>query len=370
MLPWLDTASIPLRASFSTSGLRLVATGDPAEPPGAAVELADGQFALQLDVSSLEQVLLQLANQWTKEHQATVEDVQLRLRGLPGRSLGIVATVKARKGFFSTSLELTGQLVIDDQMHAHVTDLELRGHGVLGKMVASLLRPRLAALEDQPIQLTSLAPGNLALTDVRFHVAEQLGLTVTLGPSRVDVLPPTTAKPAEPGAKRPRGGGTGAAPRGGAVPGGAAANLPPWLARQLDVYVIDTGWNESARRLLEEEWKVFDVWLKDHRVFRLTSEQSQRVLAKSPQWIGSDPILVVVDSDARVEQPHRGYGLRFCLGALAADERRGEELRRVLQLLVGMGTTSRRGRSAGATAPLSADDPRLHVLCELVAPSR
>lgn len=344
---WLGGNEIPLRVGFSSSGLRLAVRDNP--PDGAqetAVEMADGQVVLQLDVPAIERVILRIANQLVQAHHATVESVKLRLRGRGGRSMGVEAVVQARKGLFSTTLELTGRVQVDDQLHATLTDVQLTGKGMLGKMVAALVRPQLDQFEDQPIALQKFAPGQLELEDVQFHGPEQLGLTVTLGPSRVVFH---RAEPAGKPAKKSSG--------------SAPAELDLLRGKRLDIYVIDTGWNAAARRILDEHLATVDAFLAGQNLYQLTADQSHEVLRKSPQLKGSDPILMVVDSDARLERPHLGYGFRLCLGAVSPVERCGPELERILRMLTETGERTRGKQTSTST---SDSNERMHILMDVV----
>ena len=138
-------------------------------------------------------------------------------------------------------------------------DLDVRGKGMMGKMVASLVRPKLEPFDDQPILLDSFAPPNLTLADVQFQVTNQLQLTLLFGESHV-VLG-STANPLPdvkwfgPSSK-------------------SLANHESLRDKRLDIYVIDTGWNEKAQRLLEEHLLIFEGFLAQQNVYRLSREQS------------------------------------------------------------------------------------------------
>ncbi|MFO0902547.1 MAG: hypothetical protein U0939_06065 [Pirellulales bacterium] len=344
MSRWLKGSQIPLRVGFSSSGLRIdVDSQPPSGDQQAALRMADGEVVLQVEVAAIEQVLRQVSNAMLQEHGASVEGLVLTLHSAHPRSLRFSAAIDVRKGFFAASLELVGAVEVNKQLHARVHDLDVRGKGVMGKMVASLVRPKLEAFDDQPVQLESFAPQNLALADVQFHVTEQLQLTLSFGESHV-------------------------------VLGSAANPLPDveWLGpsaaklsshqslrdKRLDIYVIDTGWNPRAQSLLDEHLALFAAFLAQQNVYRLTPEQSLDILRRSPELAGCDPILMVLDSDARLERPHLGYGFRFCLGAVTPEERYGEELRRVFQMMT---ETQRRGTKSAA-----ANGERMRVLMDVV----
>ncbi len=107
----------------------------------------------------------------------------------------------------------------------------------------------------------------------------------------------------------------------------AAAN-----GRKLDIYVVDTGWNRKAKAILDEHLELFESFLGGHHVFLLSRQQSKEVLKQHIHLIGKDPLLVIVDSDARVEKHVHGYGFRLCLGAMKAGRIR-ENLSTVLHII-------------------------------------
>ena len=102
--------------------------------------------------------------------------------------------------------------------------------------------------------------------------------------------------------------------------------------RALDIYVVDTGWNEKAKAILEEHLELFESFLAGHRVFVLSREQSKGILKQNIQLIGKDPLLVIVDSDARVEKHAHGYGFRLCLGTMKLNRIR-QNLSTILQII-------------------------------------
>ena len=355
MSQWLKGSQIPLRIGFSSSGLRLEVDADhPSGDKQTALKLADGEIVLQVEIGAIEQVLRQVTNQMVAEHGASVEGLVLQFRGTGPRSLRFLATIDVRKGLFSATLELVGAVEVTKQLQARVHDLDVRGKGMMGKMVASLVRPKLEPFDDQPILLDSFAPPNLTLADVQFQVTNQLQLTLLFGESHV-VLG-STANPLPdvkwfgPSSK-------------------SLANHESLRDKRLDIYVIDTGWNEKAQRLLEEHLLIFEGFLAQQNVYRLSREQSADMLRRSPELAGCDPILMVLDSDARLERPHLGYGFRFCLGAVTPEERYGEELRRVFQLMAD--SRSRPGSPPNAAGTNSGDDTgRLRVLMDVVEPNK
>ncbi len=94
---------------------------------------------------------------------------------------------------------------------------------------------------------------------------------------------------------------------------------------KLDVYIIDSGWDSVAHRVLEGAEDLFETYLSDHNLYKLTRDQSIELLRKHPDIIGKDPVVMVVDKLARVLENPSGYGARLMLG-LVHDKQRVEWL--------------------------------------------
>ncbi len=83
---------------------------------------------------------------------------------------------------------------------------------------------------------------------------------------------------------------------------------------RLDIYIIDSGWDSLAHRVLQHSLDLFTAYLTEHNVYVLTPEQSTAFLKEHPELIGKDPIIAIVDDLARkLNNPH-GFGTRLELG--------------------------------------------------------
>jgi hypothetical protein len=86
-------------------------------------------------------------------------------------------------------------------------------------------------------------------------------------------------------------------------------------ARKLDLFVIDSGCDAAMSELLRRSGAIAKLGIY-HRVFVLTRQQSTEIIGKSEDLARRDPVLVLVNSDARVEKRRGSYGIRVCLGGL------------------------------------------------------
>jgi hypothetical protein len=94
---------------------------------------------------------------------------------------------------------------------------------------------------------------------------------------------------------------------------------------RLDIYVIDSGWESLAHSYLASVIDLFKAYLTEHNLYILSRDQSIAFLMDHPSYIGSDPIIVVVDKIARTLNKHEGFGTQLELG-LIKDPHRIESL--------------------------------------------
>jgi hypothetical protein len=122
--------------------------------------------------------------------------------------------------------------------------------------------------------------------------------------------------------------------RGVAVPEllEAAATLDePGQETRFQVFVIDTGWNETAHRVLRKQIPLFDTLTGNTPTYWLNRATSVALLRKHRELIGRDPIVCVHDLRAIKRPGTLGvHGLRLHLGLLRSED----ALTRALQMLV------------------------------------
>jgi hypothetical protein len=84
--------------------------------------------------------------------------------------------------------------------------------------------------------------------------------------------------------------------------------------RVLDVFLVDSGWNNSVAEAVRENLPIFDGYLKGQRFFVLSKEQSLEFIQLHPALVGADPILIVLDREAARQSGAKAFGFRLCLG--------------------------------------------------------
>lgn len=88
--------------------------------------------------------------------------------------------------------------------------------------------------------------------------------------------------------------------------------------RVLDVFLVDSGWNTPVCAAVHENLPAINAFLKGHRFFVLTPEQSVQFVRRHPGMVGADPVLLVLDRNASRSKGDCGF--RLCLGHVRQPE--------------------------------------------------
>jgi hypothetical protein len=125
--------------------------------------------------------------------------------------------------------------------------------------------------------------------------------------------------------------------RGVAVPAlleAAQTSNEPGSEARFRVFVIDTGWNETAHRVLRKQIPLFDTLMGDTPTYWLDRRTSVALLRKHRELIGRDPILCVHDLRAVKRRGTLGvHGLRLHLGLLRSEDALTRALQMVMHFL-------------------------------------
>jgi hypothetical protein len=111
----------------------------------------------------------------------------------------------------------------------------------------------------------------------------------------------------------------------------AGTSGDPNQEKRFQVFIIDTGWNETAHRVLRKQIPLFDTLTGDTPTYWLDRRTSVALLRKHSDLIGRDPIICVHDMRAVKRPGTLGvHGLRLHLGLLRSED----ALTRALQMVV------------------------------------
>lgn len=134
--------------------------------------------AAQLD---LEKAIGEVAQREARKQGINIEQTRVQFRARGPRSLSADISFTARKLLFRAKIDISGQLQIDDEFRANLSNLKCRGDGTLGNLACGILEPHLRKLEGRTFSLMQLPLGNIELHDVRIVVADTVEITADFG---------------------------------------------------------------------------------------------------------------------------------------------------------------------------------------------
>jgi hypothetical protein len=105
------------------------------------------------------------------------------------------------------------------------------------------------------------------------------------------------------------------------------------VKKRFKVFILDSGWDSPAHRVLEKSMDLFTRQLSRHDVFILDRAQSDKFLETHPFLIGMDPIIALLDPEKISRWTHHEYGARFMLGHVKSEARVQMLLKMLLRLV-------------------------------------
>ncbi len=129
----------------------------------------------------LEDFLHRLAAGAAAQHGAEVRKVELALTSRGPRTLDFRADVTAKMFLMTAGATLAGELSVDDELNARVSNLRLDGAGMIGSMANNFLRPVLQKWEGRSFPLTAMSLGAMKVRDVELRGGESLRVRAKLG---------------------------------------------------------------------------------------------------------------------------------------------------------------------------------------------
>jgi hypothetical protein len=93
------------------------------------------------------------------------------------------------------------------------------------------------------------------------------------------------------------------------------------LGSRFRIFIVDSGWNSAARRVLHENFALIRDLQKDDPIYVLSREKSVEFMRRHGSRIGRDPIIAVHDMQALGKDGTVGFhGFRLSLGLLRTPE--------------------------------------------------
>jgi hypothetical protein len=186
---WLRVQAKPLRIQNGSAQFELNATKVKCEfardqngnPLLVLTDAEQGRLEASVAQSDLQAILLAGAKVGAAQQGVTIQDLQIELKPQGPRGVGIALRVKAKKMMMSGVVSIRGSAQIDDQLNAKVSGLSCEGDGVVGKMAAAMLSPKLREFEGKQIALSAISLGDLVLRDLQIDASNGLRITADIG---------------------------------------------------------------------------------------------------------------------------------------------------------------------------------------------
>ncbi|MDP9098606.1 MAG: hypothetical protein M3N48_06380 [Verrucomicrobiota bacterium] len=142
---------------------------------------ADGRIEVSASPADLEALIAEVAKSEAAKQGVVIDSVQLSLRSNSPRSLAAEVRLRAKKLFLSTSLRITGQVDLDEELNAKISGLDCTGEGAMGGIACGILKPHLEKINGRKFSLMSLPLGEVRLRDVRIAAGDRLSITAEFG---------------------------------------------------------------------------------------------------------------------------------------------------------------------------------------------
>jgi hypothetical protein len=143
-------------------------------------KIAQGEISLSAAHIDLEHAIASLVTEQARAHGITIEQVQLTLRERRPRSFGGELRIQARK-FVRAKIDIYGQLEIDEDFVAAISELRCHGAGVIACRACAVLEPHLARFNGRSFPLKSLPLGETQLRSLQIEVTDRIEVHLAFG---------------------------------------------------------------------------------------------------------------------------------------------------------------------------------------------
>ncbi|MEP6602649.1 MAG: hypothetical protein ABJB69_01730 [Spartobacteria bacterium] len=140
-----------------------------------------GNIVISASQLDLEHAIGQVAQREARKNGINIEQTRVSLRARGPRSISADVRLEARKLLFRAKIDISGQLHVDDEFVARISNLICKGEGAVGSIACGILDPHLRKLEGQTFSLMSLPLGEVKLRDVRIAVGDTVEMSADFG---------------------------------------------------------------------------------------------------------------------------------------------------------------------------------------------
>lgn len=143
----------------------------------------DGQLVISASQLELEEAIAEIGGGAARQNGITIEQVRLAMRARGRRSLATDVRIQARKFVLRAKIEIYGQLDIDQDFTAKISQLKCNAEGTVGSLACGALKPFFDKVIGQSFPLKSLPLGEIQIRDLHVACADTVSVTVDFGGS-------------------------------------------------------------------------------------------------------------------------------------------------------------------------------------------
>lgn len=174
--------SAPIHVSLRAEAAKLeFCTGEDGELLLMIRSAAQGDVSMEIARADLDRLVQQAAAEAARPHGVEVKSAKVDFTSRGARAVSLVAEVTAKMFIATATIQLSGDLDLDENLAARLSNLRFTGDGMVANLAGSVIRPQLARLEGATFPLLSFAVGEIRLHDIAIHAGETLRLTAKFG---------------------------------------------------------------------------------------------------------------------------------------------------------------------------------------------
>ena len=126
-----------------------------------------GTLKVEIPKDDLQALVLSRASIAAAQQGAKITSLELELTARTERSLSVNLRVHAKKMMMGGTVHISGQIDLDDQLTARLSQMKCDGEGVAGKIAAGFLTPKIKQVDGRSFPLADKSLNGLHLNDVR-----------------------------------------------------------------------------------------------------------------------------------------------------------------------------------------------------------
>ncbi len=173
---------LPLQLHFWASRAGLALAHDKSnEPMLVFSKAAAGEVTLSTEHGDLEMFAHRLAVAASAKQGIEIKKTTLELTGITPRKLAFKIEITAKMFIMTAAVVVSGNIQIDDQLNARLSDLACSGDGMIASAANALLKPQLQKLETRDFALLAFTPGEVKLHDIIVEAQHTIRLRGSFG---------------------------------------------------------------------------------------------------------------------------------------------------------------------------------------------